>query len=113
MKTVRLILAMMITVLANELQVNAQEEKEDEMVFFKVDTMPVYSDGMETFIKDITALVKYPEEALKQGLTGKVYVIFVVNKDGKIKDEWLANNNLLWMKQLGFTFSPPQSGPNE
>jgi steroid delta-isomerase-like uncharacterized protein len=34
-------------------------------------------------------------------------------KDGKIKDEWLANNNLLWMKQLGFTLSPPQAGPNE
>jgi uncharacterized protein len=28
-------------------------------------------------------------------------------KDGKIKDEWLANNNLLWMTQLGYTFVPP------
>lgn len=28
-------------------------------------------------------------------------------KDGKIKDEWLANNDLLWMTQLGFTFTPP------
>ena len=30
-------------------------------------------------------------------------------KDGKIKDEWLSNNNLLWMTQLGFTFVPPAS----
>jgi predicted ester cyclase len=30
-------------------------------------------------------------------------------KDGKIKDEWLANNNLLWMTQLGFTFVPPKT----
>jgi predicted ester cyclase len=30
-------------------------------------------------------------------------------KDGKIKDEWLANNNLLWMTQLGFTFIPPKT----
>ena len=28
-------------------------------------------------------------------------------KDGKIRDEWLANNNLLWMMQLGFTVVPP------
>jgi predicted ester cyclase len=30
-------------------------------------------------------------------------------KDGKIKDEWLASNNLLWMTQLGFTFVPPKT----
>jgi len=30
-------------------------------------------------------------------------------KDGKIKDEWLSNNNLLWMTQLGFTFVPPKT----
>jgi len=85
MKTLRLILAMMIAVIANELQVNAQEEKEEDVVFFKVDTMPLYPGGMETMIKDITALVKYPEEALKQGITGKVFTGFVVNNDGKIE----------------------------
>lgn len=28
-------------------------------------------------------------------------------KDGKIKDEWLANNNLMWLSQMGFTLVPP------
>ncbi len=45
--------------------------------------------------------------------TGKVIngkgVSFLHFKNGKIKDEWLANNNLLWMKQLGWTFVPPVS----
>jgi steroid delta-isomerase-like uncharacterized protein len=27
--------------------------------------------------------------------------------DGKIKDEWIASNNILWLKQLGYTFQPP------
>jgi predicted ester cyclase len=28
-------------------------------------------------------------------------------RDGKIRDEWLSNNNLLFMMQLGFTLVPP------
>ncbi len=43
--------------------------------------------------------------------TGKVIkgqgVSFIHFKDGKVKDEWLGNNDLLWMKQLGYTFTPP------
>jgi ketosteroid isomerase-like protein len=28
-------------------------------------------------------------------------------KDGKIKDEWISNNDLLWLKQLNYNISPP------
>lgn len=28
--------------------------------------------------------------------------------DAKIKDEWIASNNLDWIKQLGFTVVPPE-----
>ena len=28
--------------------------------------------------------------------------------DGKIKDEWIASNNLDWLKQLGFTITPSE-----
>ncbi len=28
-------------------------------------------------------------------------------KDGKIKDEWIASNNLYWLQQLGFTLKTP------
>ena len=27
-------------------------------------------------------------------------------KDAKLKDEWLANNNLLWLRQMGYTITP-------
>lgn len=27
--------------------------------------------------------------------------------DGKIKDEWISSNDLLWMEQLGYTLTPP------
>jgi predicted ester cyclase len=45
--------------------------------------------------------------------TGKILkgkgISLIHLKNGKIKDEWLANNNILWMTQLGFTFIPPKT----
>ena len=29
--------------------------------------------------------------------------------DGKIKDEWIANNDLNWLNQLGYTVLPPST----
>ena len=44
--------------------------------------------------------------------TGKIIkghgISMIHLKEGKIKDEWLASNDLLWMTQLGFTFVPPK-----
>ena len=30
-------------------------------------------------------------------------------KDGKIKDEWIASNDLLWLIQMGYTIAPPEA----
>ncbi len=30
-------------------------------------------------------------------------------EEGKIRDEWIASNNLLWMTQLGFKLIPPDT----
>ena len=30
-------------------------------------------------------------------------------EEGKIKDEWIANNDLNWLKQLDYTIQPPNS----
>ena len=29
--------------------------------------------------------------------------------DGKIKDEWISNNDLLWLEQLDYSIEPPES----
>ena len=29
-------------------------------------------------------------------------------KDGRIKDEWISNNDLLWLNQLNYTIQPPE-----
>jgi protein TonB len=38
----------------------------------------------------IAGAVKYPEDAVKKGIQGKVYVTFVVAKDGTIADAKIA-----------------------
>lgn len=67
-------------------QVKAQEKKEGSDVFAIVDEMPEYPGGDETLRKDISESVKYPAEAHKKGIAGKIYITFIVNETGKIED---------------------------
>ena len=63
--------------------INAQEKSK---VYEKVDVMPEYPGGTQTLINSILGEIKYPEEAKKDGIMGKVLVQFIVDKDGKITD---------------------------
>ena len=66
------------------------EQKETHQVFFIVENMPEYPGGVEALLKDIKKQVKYPAEAQKNKLTGKIYVTFVVDKDGKASNSSIA-----------------------
>jgi TonB family protein len=66
--------------------VNAQDDKGHDGVFLVVEDMPEYPGGEEAFRKDIAEAVKYPDEAKKKKIKGKVFVSFVVNKVGKVED---------------------------
>lgn len=57
--------------------------KEPE-VFKVVDRPPQFPGGLAAFYKYISQELKYPEEARRNGIEGKVYIQFVVNKDGSI-----------------------------
>lgn len=55
-----------------------------EPVFTEVDTLPVFPGGDREILKYIAMNTKYPEEAKKNNITGKVIVKFVVEKDGSV-----------------------------
>jgi TonB family protein len=57
---------------------------EEETVFEVVETMPSFPGGFEALINYMVTNVKYPEEAKKNGIQGKVFVSFIVEKDGSI-----------------------------
>ncbi|MCY1722264.1 TonB family protein [Prolixibacteraceae bacterium Z1-6] len=63
---------------------NEVTAKKDGDVFFIVEEMPEFPGGDEALRKFIVEKVKYPEEAQKNGIQGKVYVTFVVAEDGSV-----------------------------
>ena len=58
----------------------------DEQIFFIVEDMPEFPGGEAALRQYIANSVKYPEPAMKKGIQGKVYVTFVVSKDGSVAD---------------------------
>jgi protein TonB len=55
-------------------------------VFTVVEEMPSFPGGDEELLKYIQKNIKYPAIARENNITGRVYITFVVDKDGKVKD---------------------------
>lgn len=67
-------------------EVVAQQDGDEEEVFMIVEEMPEFAEGEEALMKYLIESVKYPEEAKNKNIQGRVFVRFVVNKEGNIKD---------------------------
>ncbi len=64
---------------------NKEEEEEDVEVFYIVETMPQFQgEGIEAFRAYIQKNVTYPQLALENGISGIVYVSFVINRRGEL-----------------------------
>ncbi len=76
---------------------------------FKVEiNETVYEPGKLGLIWTVTGTNTGPGQHPPTGKAIKGQGIsFVHFNNGKVKDEWIANNDLLWMQQLGYTFLPP------
>ena len=61
-----------------------EEKAEESQVFFIVEDMPEFPGGELALRKFIANAIKYPVIAQENGIQGKVYVNFVVDKDGSI-----------------------------
>lgn len=74
----------MVIVLKPQQVINAPTDG-DEEVFEVVENMPEFPDGgMPGLMKYLSANIRYPEAAHKDGTQGRVTVQFVVGKDGSI-----------------------------
>ena len=56
---------------------------DDEPLIF-VQEMPEYPGGNSALLKFIGENLKYPEDALQNNIQGKVFIKFVVNRDGSV-----------------------------
>jgi protein TonB len=57
-----------------------------EEIFMSVEEMPQFPGGEEALFKYLGANIKYPAMEKDNGISGKVYVDFVINKEGKVTD---------------------------
>jgi protein TonB len=67
-----------------------EEEEEETQVFFIVEDMPEFPGGEMALRTYIANAIKYPVIAQENGIQGKVYVTFVVSKDGSVTNASIA-----------------------
>jgi len=70
--------------------VRKEQEEEEAQVFFIVEEMPEFPGGEAALRKFIANAIKYPQIAQENGIQGRVYVQFVVERDGSVSNATIA-----------------------
>jgi TonB family protein len=68
---------------------NSKKAENDEAKvydFVSITKQPEFPGGMMMFYAYLRKSVKYPEEAIKNNIQGKVFLSFIVEKDGQLND---------------------------
>jgi periplasmic protein TonB len=68
-----------------------EEEEEADKVFVVVEKNATPKDGLAGFYKFVSDNIRYPAAARRMGVEGKVFVQFIVDKDGKITNVTTIN----------------------
>ncbi|MGB3779363.1 MAG: energy transducer TonB [Tunicatimonas sp.] len=64
----------------------APEEEVSDEIFMVVEDQPEPEGGLSAFYTFVSKNMKYPSQARRMGIEGKVFVQFVVGKDGTLTD---------------------------
>ena len=65
---------------------NAKDENHADEVFIAVEVNPEYPGGTNAMMKFLADNTKYPVDAVKDNISGRVICSFVVDKDGSLRD---------------------------
>ena len=85
-KNVSLKVALMMFVLLFSFMTSTAQTKKNDMLFSVVEVMPQFPGGQIAMLQYLMKNIKYPEQAVKEGIQGRVTVRFIVEKDGSISD---------------------------
>ena len=90
MKSLMLTTIAMLLCFSFSQNLRAQEQKKEKTtddVFLVVEDMPKFKNGdIKTFQKWVMKNVKYPKEAMKKRISGKVFCQFEINKQGEVEN---------------------------
>lgn len=86
---------------------------DEDLYIMVIEKSAIFPGGDEALSKHIYKNLKYPEEAKKLNLTGKVYVNFTVNKEGDVTNVKIARgvNQLLDNEAIRIVQSFPKFSP--
>jgi protein TonB len=65
---------------------NQDVNNEADTIYQQVEEMPLFPDGDKALLDFVSQNTIYPEAAKKNGITGRVIVKFVVEKDGSVSN---------------------------
>lgn len=85
---------------ANSAADNQQKVDDGEKVMEVVEQMPAFPGGDRALMEFLSKSVKYPVEALENGLQGRVIVGFIVEKDGTISNAKVVKSNSYVLEQV-------------
>lgn len=63
-----------------------EESAEEAQIFMVVESMPEYPGGEPALYAYLSENIKYPQMAKESGIQGRVFVTFVVERDGRVTD---------------------------
>ena len=78
------VLAILFTI--NTTAMAQNKKTSNDKVFEKVEDMPEFPGGEQAMMKFVSENVQYPEEAKEKEISGRVFVGFIVEKDGSVSN---------------------------
>jgi len=60
--------------------------KSNDTIYNVVEVAPEFPGGMDKMAKYLSENIKYPEEAKEKGISGRVFISFVIEKDGSVNE---------------------------
>lgn len=67
-------------------KVEEEESAEEVQIFMVVESMPEFPGGESALYGYLAENIKYPQMAKESGIQGRVFVTFVVERDGSVTD---------------------------
>ena len=80
------IIGLLAFVLVNAQNPDTTVATKDTTRFFRVEILPEFPGGLDKMMQYFDKNLKYPKQAKIDGTEGKVFVSFVVEKDGSLTD---------------------------
>lgn len=65
---------------------NSTADSTGDEIFTVVENDPEFPGGMEALYRYLASNIKYPEQAKAENLQGRVFVSFVIEKDGSVSN---------------------------